>query len=235
MILTSHKQSLAALLAVRLFKFNAVIYFRWWRRESSLSTKSYLVSINWARRRSRTRRSNSSVIAPASSPHSRCVWRENCCLTRNSEQGPFIVWCPHLRDTSFLFLSCVVIVRFLYDSLMIFIGTGQKQMRQFSFCSLIVFDELVTQWWSKCIRLDQWFISSYITPYIEIGIGKSLVLCCWMTPGLRRDIRCHEWPLFLMLASQQISHQLSHEVTCQSGDCRCPRNPPQGFWWKCMV
>ena len=46
-----------------------------------------------------------------------------------------------------------------------------------------------------------------------------LVLCCLMTPGLSKDIRCHVWPYFFKLANTQIRHQVTHEVGCQPGIC----------------
>ena len=27
-------------------------------------------------------------------------------------------------------------------------------------------------------------------------VNAGQVLCCFMTPGLRKDIRCHVWPFF---------------------------------------
>ena len=44
-------------------------------------------------------------------------------------------------------------------------------------------------------------------------------LCCVMTPGLSKDIRCHVWPYFSKLAIHQIRHQATHKVGCQPGDC----------------
>ena len=37
--------------------------------------------------------------------------------------------------------------------------------------------------------------------------GRGLVLCCLMTPGISKDIRCRVWPYFLKLTYNEIGHQ----------------------------
>ena len=61
-------------------------------------------------------------------------------------------------------------------------------------------------------------------------------LCCLMTPGLSKDIRCHVWPYFLQAsANQQIRHKATHKVGCQPGDFAYDHfNLPPGFVWVYM-
>ena len=50
-----------------------------------------------------------------------------------------------------------------------------------------------------------WVIHSFIAMlYSELFC---LSLCCWMTPDLRKDIQCHEWPHFSVLTNHPIRHQ----------------------------
>ena len=44
-------------------------------------------------------------------------------------------------------------------------------------------------------------------------------LCCLMTPGLSKDIRCHVWPYFFKLENSQIRHHPTHKMGCQPGVC----------------
>ena len=37
-------------------------------------------------------------------------------------------------------------------------------------------------------------------------------LCCLMTPGLSKNMRCYGWPNFFKLANNQIRHQATYEV-----------------------
>ena len=56
---------------------------------------------------------------------------------------------------------------------------------------------------------------------LKITITRSGQVCCWMTPGLSRDIRCHVWPYFSKLANHQIRHQ--------------PIRSGLSVWWLHMV
>ena len=56
----------------------------------------------------------------------------------------------------------------------------------------------------------------------SLSVQKIGCLCCLMTPGLSKDIRCHVWPYFSTLANHQIRHQATHKVSCQPGDCKWP-------------
>ena len=66
---------------------------------------------------------------------------------------------------------------------------------------------------------------SFMICYIHTWKKKeivSLLLCCLMTLGLSKNIRCHVWPyIFPNLANHQIKHQATqwHRVGCQPGDC----------------
>ena len=59
------------------------------------------------------------------------------------------------------------------------------------------------------------------------------VLCCFMTPGLSKDIQCHVWP-YSVLCLQITRYQATHKVGCQPGDCRWPLVLPRGFMWVSM-
>ena len=45
-------------------------------------------------------------------------------------------------------------------------------------------------------------------------------LCCLMTTGLSKDIWCHVWPDYSMLAIHQARHHATSKLDCQPGDCR---------------
>ena len=56
----------------------------------------------------------------------------------------------------------------------------------------------------------------FITKKVQWTVWFGL---CLMTPGLSKDIRCHEWPYFSKLTNHQIRHQATHKVGCQPGNC----------------
>ena len=83
-------------------------------------------------------------------------------------------------------------------------------------------------WWFGWVRGNKWF---------HKRLDCWLVgLCCLMTSGLSKDIRCHVWPYFLYTsANQQIRHQATHKVGCQPGDFAYDHfNIPPGFVWVYM-
>ena len=65
-------------------------------------------------------------------------------------------------------------------------------------------------------------------------VGWLVGLCCLMTPGLSKDIRCHVRPwhtFFSKIANHQIRHQATDKVGCRPGDCIWSLNVPPGFVW----
>ena len=68
-------------------------------------------------------------------------------------------------------------------------------------------------------------------PTLKEKQRKLVGLCCLMTSGLSKDIRCHVSPYFLYTsANQQIRHQATHKVGCQPGDFAYGHfNIPPGF------
>ena len=64
-----------------------------------------------------------------------------------------------------------------------------------------------------------------------VGLG----LCCLMTPGLSKDIRCHVLrPYFSKLANHQNRHQATHKWPASLVIAYGHFNFPQGFVWVCM-
>ena len=55
-------------------------------------------------------------------------------------------------------------------------------------------------------------------------------LCCLMTPGLSKDIRCHVWPYFFKTCKCQIRHQATHKMGCQPGVCIWSLQYSSGVW-----
>ena len=68
---------------------------------------------------------------------------------------------------------------------------------------------------------------SLLVPGVALSTGQCyshgamiwVSLCCLLTPGLSKDIRCHERPYFSKIANHQLRHQATHKVGCQPGDC----------------
>ena len=68
-----------------------------------------------------------------------------------------------------------------------------------------------TKWWSPGDKSKPFYICYrvYFTDSIIWKVGLCY-LCCFMTPGLSKDIRCHVWPYVSKLAIHQIADIRSH-------------------------
>ena len=75
-----------------------------------------------------------------------------------------------------------------------------EQVRHFEFSSSITVRSVRDEVANFCAVMDS---------LIDQDAGKeesNLVLCCLITPGLRRDIRCHVWLYFFLFANHQGRH-----------------------------